>query len=167
MIVLSKTGSYDSPIYKVLDLHICIYIWRILIQVYSFFYKYTCGKTDIMPIRRNSSVKQRCNKVKIFLIGWPYVQYFRPYISNIWTSSNLLHLIHLVSTKKYRFAHIIDKWNLTSLFFPPVKAVLGQSPPEENFPSVLALTLKLTQTLTPTGEGTKGNYLLEKLSGHR
>ena len=29
-------------------------------------------------IRRNSNLKQQCNKVKKrFLIGWPYVQYFR------------------------------------------------------------------------------------------
>ena len=35
-------------------------------------------------------------------------------------------------------------------FFSTGKTVLGQLPPEENFPSILALTLKLTQTQTPT-----------------
>ena len=35
-------------------------------------------------------------------------------------------------------------------FFSTGKKVLGQLPPEENFTSILALTLKLNQTQTPT-----------------
>ena len=35
--------------------------------------------------------------------------------SNIWTSSNLLHLVHLVHTKRCSSAHIINGLNLTFL----------------------------------------------------
>ena len=43
-------------------------------------------------------------------------------------------------------------------FFPLVKTVLGQLARGE-FPSILALTLKLTQTLMPAGGGGGGNFL--------
>ena len=49
-------------------------------------------------------------------------------------------------------------------FFPLVKTVLGQLARGE-FPSILALTLKLTQTLMPTGGGGGGNFLWGELSG--
>ena len=43
-------------------------------------------------------------------------------------------------------------------FFSTGKTALGQLSPEENFSSILALTLKLTQTQTPTRGS--GNFLL-------
>ena len=48
-------------------------------------------------------------------------------------------------------------------FFSTGKSGSKAIAPEENFPPILALTLKLTQTLTPTG----GYFLWGGLSGQR
>ena len=51
-------------------------------------------------------------------------------------------------------------------FFTTSKNSSKKIAPEENFPPILALTLKLTQTLTPTGRG-RGNFLWGELSAHQ
>ena len=38
-----------------------------------------------------------------------------PLVPNIWATSNLLHLVHLLYTKMCSFVHIIDKLNLAFL----------------------------------------------------
>ena len=47
-------------------------------------------------------------------------------------------------------------------FFPTAKNGSRTIAPEKNFPQILALTLELIQTLTPT----RGNFLWGELSGH-
>ena len=93
----------DLPKYEVLD----IYISRILIQVYSFFYKHTHAKTDNVNKTKfkPQTTVQKSEKIIFNWVTLPTLLY----VSNMWKSSNLLDLINLVYTKKCSFAHIINE----------------------------------------------------------
>ena len=101
---------------------------------------------------------------KRFLVGWPYLQYFRFQIHRRWY---VLHLVHLVCTRRCRFAHIINEWNLTfcwhvkNSLFSNGKNGSWTIAPEKNCPTTPALTQTVTLTLTG------GNFPRVQLPGHR
>ena len=113
-----KTESCDSPKYEVLD------IWRDLTQVYSFFlqtYKSQNKQSQFFYINKTkvkSQVTVQESEIKIF--NWVTLSAI-PWVSNMWTSSNLHRVVHSLYEKMCNFAHILNEcklifpWHLKNL----------------------------------------------------
>ena len=101
-----KTGSCDSPKYEVLD----IYIWRNLTQVYSFFTNIHIQKQTIPASLYQYEPQAAVQKSETNIFDWVILSTIS-YVSNIWTSFNLYHVVHLLYAKIC--AYILNECNLT------------------------------------------------------
>ena len=132
---LSNDLSFQDRIMQLIEISSpwswYIYLKNINTSFWLFLQTYICQNRQyqfFMSKILNSNLKQQCKKVKGFLIGWPYVQYFRfqiygHHLTTPFSSFSIYKKVQLCTYNRWMKPNISFACK-NSPFFPPVKTVL-------------------------------------------